>query len=63
MNQWWLFVNWTLVNKIQWNLNQNTTIFIQENNFENAIYKMVAISLDLSVLVLSTLYKVFTYKQ
>ena len=63
MNQWWLFVNWTLVNKFQWNLNQNTTIFIQENKFENAIYKMVAISLDLSVLVLSTLYKVFTYKQ
>ena len=24
MNQWWLFVNWTIKNTLQWNSNQNT---------------------------------------
>ena len=28
MNQCWLIVNWTTRNKFQWNLNQNTTVFI-----------------------------------
>ena len=31
------------MNKLQWNLNQNSYIFIQENAFENAIWKMAAI--------------------
>ena len=26
MNQWWLFVNWTLRNNLKWTLNQNTTL-------------------------------------
>ena len=30
-----LIVNWTLRNKFQWNFNQNSNIFIQENVFEN----------------------------
>ena len=34
---------WEL-NQIQWNLNQNTKLFIHENAFENVIWKMVAIS-------------------
>ena len=31
-----------LLDKFQWNFNQNTTIFIQENGLENVICKMVA---------------------
>ena len=31
LNQYWVFVNWTLRNKLQWNLNRNTKIFIHEN--------------------------------
>ena len=31
------------MNKIQWNLNYNIGIFIQENMFENVICKMAAI--------------------
>ena len=38
--QW---VNWTLGNKLQWNLNRNSCIFIQENAFENVVWKMAAI--------------------
>ena len=30
-------------NLFQWNFNQNTTIFIQENVFQNVVWKMVAI--------------------
>ena len=35
LKQFWVFVNWTLKNKLQWNSNQNTTHFSQENAFEN----------------------------
>ena len=43
LNQCWLIVNWTLRNKLQWNLNQNTKLFIYENAFENAVCEMAAI--------------------
>ena len=43
LNQCWLIVNWTLRNKIQWNLNQNTKLFIHENAFENDFCEMEAI--------------------
>ena len=33
----------TLGNKLQWNLNRNLNIFIQENAFENVVWKMAAI--------------------
>ena len=36
-NQRWDVINWTLRNKLQWNFNQNTNIFIQENVSENII--------------------------
>ena len=36
-------VNWTLGNKLQWNLNQNSCVFIHENAFENVVWKMAAI--------------------
>ena len=34
--------NWNPGNKLQWNLNQNLHIFIQENAYENVIWKMAA---------------------
>ena len=43
MNQCWKIVNWTLGKKLQWNRNRNLYIFIQENAFENVVWKMVAI--------------------
>ena len=44
LNQCWNIVNWILGNKFQWNFHQNTTIFIQENAFENVVCKMASIS-------------------
>ena len=43
LNQCWNIVNWTPRNKLQWNINQNSYIFIQENPFENVVWKMTAI--------------------
>ena len=43
LNQCWDTVNWTHGNKFQWNLNQNSYIFIQENAFENVVWEMAAI--------------------
>ena len=45
LNQCWYIVNWTLGHKLQWNLNPNLYIFIQEfqNAFENGVWKMVSI--------------------
>ena len=40
----WIIVNLTLRNKLQWNLNQNSNIFIEENRFENVICKIVSVS-------------------
>ena len=37
INQCWFIVNWTPENKFQWNVNQDSIIFIQENAFENAV--------------------------
>ena len=43
LNQWWNIVNWTLGNKLRWNFNRNWNIFIQENAFENIVWKMASI--------------------
>ena len=43
LNQCSLIVNWTITNKLQWNSNQNTSLFIQENAFENVVCEMAAI--------------------
>ena len=40
----WIIINWTLRNKLQWNFNRNSYIFIQENVFENVVCKMPSIS-------------------
>ena len=39
LNKCWIVVNKPLRNKLQWNLNPNSTIFIQENIFKNVICK------------------------
>ena len=36
-------VNWTLRNKLHWNLNRNSNIFIQENAFESVVCETAAI--------------------
>ena len=37
-------IDWTPRNKLQWNLSQSKfNDYIQENTFENVVYKMVAI--------------------
>ena len=43
LNQCWNIVNLNLRNKFQWNLNRYSYIFIQENGFENVVWKMSAI--------------------
>ena len=53
MNQCWNIVNCTLGNIFQWHLNQNTTIFVTENAFENIVRKMSTI-----FLVPASMYKV-----
>ena len=49
-SRWWLIcakcydiVNWTRRNKLQWNSNKNTKIFIDENAFENVVWEVAAI--------------------
>ena len=39
------------MNKLQWNFNRNSNIFIQENALENVVCEMVSICLGLSVLI------------
>ena len=43
LNQSCNIVNWTSRYKLQWNLNQNAYIFIQENAFEKIVCKMALI--------------------
>ena len=43
LNQCWNSGNWTLGNKLQWNLNLNSYIFIQENVFEKVVCEMTDI--------------------
>ena len=42
-NQCWNIVNKTLRNKLQWNFNRNSNIFIQENVFESVVCGKAAI--------------------
>ena len=45
LKQWWQIVDWTLMNKLQWNFHQIWNIFNQENAPEYVLYEMAAISL------------------
>ena len=42
LNQCWNIVNWTLRNKLQWNFNRNSNIFIRENALENGVCEMAS---------------------
>ena len=46
LNQCWNIVNSTLRNKLQWNLNRKSNIFIEENTFENVVCEMVSITIN-----------------
>ena len=41
-NAAWNIVNWTLIDKLQWSFNRNSSIFIQENVFESVVCEMAA---------------------
>ena len=43
LNQCWNIVDWTLANKLQWNLNRNLYSFVQVNAFEIVVRKLAAI--------------------
>ena len=43
LNQRWVIGNWAIRNKLQWNFNQNTKLFINENASENIVCEMAAI--------------------
>ena len=43
LNKCWNIVNWIQGDRFQWNFHQNKTIFIQENAFENVVWKSAAI--------------------
>ena len=50
LNQCWTNVDWTLWNKLQWNLNRNSYIFIKENALKMTPGKWWPFCLDLNVL-------------
>ena len=43
VNQWWNIVNWSLRNKLQWNIHLNSFFVIQENAFGSAVCEMSTI--------------------
>ena len=43
-NTLWNLVNWTLRNKLKWNFNQNSYIFVQENAFEDVCEFFLSLS-------------------
>ena len=64
LNQCWDIVNWTLRNKLHWNFNRYSYIFIQENSFENVVWKMAAIlSRPQCVKITPYFLPLFTYRR
>ena len=43
LDQCWVIFNWTFKNKLQWNFNQNTRLFIHKNASENTVCEMTSI--------------------
>ena len=54
LNHGWLIINWSLGNIRHGNLNQNTTVFIQNNWLANAVCEKVVICLGLNELILES---------
>ena len=42
LNQCWNIVNWTPRNKLQWNFNRSSNIFIQENALDDVVCETVS---------------------
>ena len=61
LNQCWNIVDWNFRDKLQWNLKQNSYIFIQENAFENVVSSMVAI-LTRPQCVKEVMYQMLSHK-
>ena len=55
LNQCWNIVNWTLRNKLQWNFNCNSNIFIEENMVSNVVH---FISASMWWELCSTIYRI-----
>ena len=55
LNQCWVIAGWITRSKLQWHLNQNTEIFIQEKAFENVVakYRPCCVRLDVLKIFLS----------
>ena len=63
-NQCWSIVNWTRRNKLKWNVNRNSFIFIQENPFENVVWEMAAtLSRPQCIKLISICNDVLSYMQ
>ena len=43
LKQSWIIVNWTLMNKRQWNFNRNSNILIHKNALEHVVCEMASI--------------------
>ena len=43
LNQCWDIVHWTLRNKLKWNFNGHSCIFIQENALKNGVCEMASV--------------------
>ena len=61
LTQYWLIVNWTprkkkKKKKLQWNSNQNSTIFIEQNAFENVVCSFSPNCRRLKVLTIPALH-------
>ena len=50
LNQYWFVIDWTSRNNFQWNLNQNTTVFILEIWLKNVVCEWRPFCLSLNVL-------------
>ena len=43
VNQFWLIINWTLGNKLDWNSNQNVIILFNKTYLKNIVFKLATI--------------------
>ena len=57
-----IFDNWTLSNKLQWNLIKDTKIFIQENASQNAVKILVAIRLHCVNTIGETIFHILSIR-
>ena len=60
-DQCWYIVEWTIRNKLQWNLSQNTLIFIEENAFKSVDCKMSPWLCWMKVVRISSSFKLTIY--